>query len=426
LRRAIVRALQRPLSVLRTNIATNLLPLISSPAFLTPAIPSVQAPNPTPTQLHALAYATFAGELVEAFNEMGLGAELDSRDNNLRAVKEDMASMVGRVVGPLFGAMKTELCPIIEALEYGAAGPASSAVKTSKPVIVHPSVATLQAIMPVYAKTLTRYAATPTAHTHLASLLISLAWRGLVALSAREPAAASMPPTPKMAALALGQKKPRQLSNTSPPATPPSARFMLKLPPSRPPSPPNAAAQAAKATAAGDAKALFDLLNTLPRPAADKEATKLAKEAVDEVFDALRALVDLMDATLVATKAIREGRDANVAEVCDKIDEDLPTLIALPILLRAFVFTETAPLGEGGQPPRTVAELLGMKDEAYRVGFLHGFGRAEEYAPAVGARVLDVLAMPRWKEAMSTPNAKVVETWLARRVEEDAEDAIAH
>lgn len=105
------------MSVLRTNIATNMLPLISSPAFLSPPVPSVQAPNPNPTQLHALAYATFAGELADAFNEMGLGAELDTRDNNLRAVKDDLTSMVGRVVGPLISALKTELCPIIEALE---------------------------------------------------------------------------------------------------------------------------------------------------------------------------------------------------------------------------------------------------------------------------------------------------------------------
>jgi hypothetical protein len=422
LRRAIVRALQRPMSVLRTNIATNMLPLISSPAFLSPAVPSVQAPNPNATQLHALAYATFAGELVDAFQEIGLGAELDTRDNNLRSVKDDLTSMVGRVVGPLISALKTELCPIIEALEHSA----PSVVKTVKPTVMHPSIASLQGIIPVYAKLLARYAATPTSHTHLASLLISLAWRGLVALSSRELVPASTPSTPRGSPAVLVQKKPRQLSNTSPPVTPPATRFMLKLPPSRPPSPPNAAAQLAKVTVAGDAKALFDLLNTLPRPAVDKEATKLAKEAVDEVFDALRALTDLFDATQAATQAAREGRDVDAAGVCAKVDEDLPTLIALPVLLRAFVVMDAAPACETGQPPRTVAELLGMKEDAYRAGFLYGFGRAEEYAPAVGARVLDVLASPKWKDAMATPNAKAVAVWLARRVEEDAEDLAQH
>jgi hypothetical protein len=69
---------------------------------------------------------------------------------------------------------------------------------------------------------------------------------------------------------------------------------------------------------------------------------------------------------------------------------------------------------------------LGMKEGAYRSGFLHGFGRAEEYAPAVGTRVLDVLAGSAWKDAMSTPNAKAVIAWLTKRMEDEAEDMPAH
>jgi hypothetical protein len=420
LRRAIIRALQRPMSVLRTNIATILLPLISSPAFLTPAVPSVQAPNPNPTQLHALAYATFAGELVETFSDMGLGTEYDTRDNSLRTVRDDLASMVSRVVGPLFGAIKTELCPIIEALEHSPVYIPSPG-KVAK-VAIHPSIATLQTIIPVFAKTLARYATSTTAQTQLASLLISVAWRGLVALSARESLMATPPPTPKMLASGLDKKKPRQLSSTSPPTTPPSARFMLKLPPSRPPSPPGAMGLAGRSTVAGDAKALFDLLNTLPRPAADKEATKLAHEAVDEVFDALQSLVTVIDAV---QQASRLGKDADALAICQRVDEDLPTLIALPVLLRAFVFGEpTSPFTETGTSFKTVAELLSIQEEAYASGFLHGFGRAEEYAPAVGTRVLDILNGPSWQETMKLPNAQAVVDWLTDRVEGDeSEDA---
>jgi len=64
---------------------------------------------------------------------------------------------------------------------------------------------------------------------------------------------------------------------------------------------------------------------------------------------------------------------------------DLPTLIALPILLNAYVFTSE----RGG--PRSVASSLGLPEERYRVGCLTGFGRAEECTAAVGQRVLDVL-----------------------------------
>jgi hypothetical protein len=416
------------MSVLRTNISAGLLPLISSPTFLNPALPTVQAPNPNTVQIHALAYATFAGELVEAFSEMGLGAEYDTRDNSLRAVRDDLVSMVGRVIGPLIGAMKTELCPVIEALEQVPPGTAAAGLKGAKPN-VHPSITSLQTIVPIYAKALSRYASTPTAQTQLASLLISFAWRGLIALSAREPGIFTPPSTPKQVVIGLDKKKPRQLSSTSPPPTPPMGRFMLKLPgpPSRPPSPPAAATVAGRITAAGDGKILLELLNMFPRPAGDKETTKLAREAVDEAFDALGGLITLLEAVQAASRAAKE-KDTDVATICAQVHEDLPTLIALPVLLRAFVFNDPmAPMNKESTPFKGIADLLGMREDAYRAGFLHGFGRAEEYAPAVGTRILDILHHAEWQETMRSPNVKILVEWISKRLEEsDSEDEAEH
>ena len=45
LQRAILRSLQKPLSVLLTNLSTQLLPLLSSPSFLNPPAPTVANPN---------------------------------------------------------------------------------------------------------------------------------------------------------------------------------------------------------------------------------------------------------------------------------------------------------------------------------------------------------------------------------------------
>jgi len=83
---------------------------------------------------------------------------------------------------------------------------------------------------------------------------------------------------------------------------------------------------------------------------------------------------------------------------------DLPTLIALPILLNAYVFT-----GEKGGP-RSVSSILGLPEERYRRECLAGFGRAEECTAAVGQRVLDVLShQPRLS---FDPIAEAVVHWL--------------
>lgn len=147
--RAVVRTLQRPLSVLLTNRSSNLVSLISSPAFSTPAAPIPQNPDLNATQLHAVSFATFASELLESFDETGLGVEVDTRGESLRNIQEGLLSIVKRVVDPLIAGIKQELLPTLDALENapsspagptGAAAKASGGIKSPGP---NPSIMTL-------------------------------------------------------------------------------------------------------------------------------------------------------------------------------------------------------------------------------------------------------------------------------------------
>lgn len=322
------------------------------------------------TQTHALAIATFAHELLETFDELGLGLEVDVRGDGLNPIRKGLVSIINRVVNPLVAGIRVELMPIIEALETPNDSPPKTGVRTA--TIYHPSIITLQAVMPIYARTLAKYTASSTSHTILAAFLIALVWKGLVALSNR-PFVASAPPSPML----LSSKRTRTppASNT-PPVTPPPGRFTLKLPPSRPPSPPIVAVPA---SASGDARALFDLLNTFPRPSAEREDTRLAREAVDEAFEALGALSALLDAI---HKKSGQGRTAgDMAREINALTEDIPSLIALPVLLYAY----------GDPDSGSVAKLLGLSESEYRQGCLSGIGRAEECASVITHRVMDVL-----------------------------------
>lgn len=391
LHRALLRYLHRPLSVLLSNLSAHLLPLVSSPAFLTPPTPTPQAPNPNPTQLHALALAGLAGELLETFDDLGLGMEVDVRGEGLKMIRESLVSLVGRVVNPLVGGIKAELMPLIVALENPISvtgGPAKIHTGSKLAIIQHPSIVALQTMMPIYARALNRHCASTTSQATLASLLISLLWRGLVALANRPYQSVSPPNSPSLPTAVY--KGRRESTSMSPPATPPT-RFAIKLPPSRPPSPPYAQAVS---TVAADARALNDLLNLLPRPVA---ANKLACEAVDEAFDGLKALTAVLEAAQTNAFAKGTQTQAELDTELEVLTADLPTLISLPIVLRAHVSTS-----------RTVAEMLGIPEDEYRKGCLAGFSRAEECAAAVGQRVLDVLLT---NEAPTQANMAVIK-WL--------------
>ncbi|KAN0133926.1 hypothetical protein V8E53_008144 [Lactarius tabidus] len=395
LHKAVLRSLQRPLSALLTNLSNNLLQLLSSPEFLNPPAPAPNAPNPNPTQLHALSLATFAGELLETFDELSLGLDSDLRGDGLKSTREALISVTTRVIHPLVAGIKTELTSLVAALEVSAT---TSAVKTnvpsSKGVVVaqHSAIVNLQAVVPIYARALARYFATTPTQSYLASLEISVVWRALVALAHRAPSQFTPPSSPNL----MG-KKGRPAGNT-PPTTPPSTRFTLKLPPSRPPSPPTILPFMPPVV--GDTRAVCDLLSSLPRPDAEKETTRLAREAVNDACDGLRALLRLLESVQTITTRDPTG----LARELGTLTADLPTLIALPIILNTYVFT----VEKGG--PRTVPSILGLPEERYRQECLTGFGRAEECTVAVGQRVLHVLSDE--SGLSSDPATAAVILWL--------------
>jgi hypothetical protein len=374
-----------------------LLRLLSSPEFLNPPVPTIQAPDPNPTQAHALSYATLAGELLEVFDELGLGLDSDLRGDGLKATREGLMSVTTRVIHPLVAGIKAELTSLVEGLESPAPTSAPKTPASSKTVVTqHPSVITLQAVVQIYARALMRYFSTTPTQAHLASLEISIVWRALVALAHRTPSQL-MPPSSSNLALVNG-KKGRAVGST-PPATP---RFIPKLPPSRPPSPPTL--QPVMPPIVNDARAVFDLLSYLPRPAADRERTRLAREAVSDACGGLKALLCLMESVQTSTTHSTE----DLARELGTLTADLPTLIALPILLNAYVFT-----GEKGDP-RSIPSILGIPEERYRQECLTGFGRAEECTAAVGQRVLDVLS--NQPGLTSDPVAEAVVRWLKAEI----------
>lgn len=479
--RAVLRTLHRPLSVLVNNLSANLLPLLSSPDFSSPVTPSQHLWQPNATQLHALGYANLAGELLDTFDLVGLGLESDMRGDGLKVVRDGLVSVVKRVVDPLVTGIKKDLMPHIEALEFNnstSSSPYGSPAKTPGATKLaqlqqHASIIYLQGSMPAYARALSRFITTPTAESSLATLLISLVWRGLVALSSRPFPPASPPTSPALLppSLSRGATKDAKKSSMSlngshahvagtpitPPTTPPASRFTLKLPPpSRPVSPNGGSLGVASASA--DARALYDLLLMLPRPKGEGENSKrqLAKEVVDEAFEALAALPALLQTAQSAyylgghgqvqrgrpgyggvPVPVREGEMENDLDV---LTADVPTLIALPIILRAYVWhhlppilplplstssNSNAPQGPGPAtiPERTVSSMLGLSEAAYRNGCLSGFGREEECTAAVGQRVLDVLkqelrnAKVDWMTPEGTAKeVGVVLRWLEKQV----------
>ena len=383
--------------MLLTNVSNNLIALISTPAFTAPAPLNAQNPELNPMQLHAIALATFAGELLESFDEIGLGVEVDTRGESLRIIREGLVSIVNRVIDPLMARIKSELLPSLLALETvppapaaftGAGGKAVGAIKSP---VSHPSIMTLQAVMPINARALSRIVGSAYAENALASLVISLIWHGMVALTHR-PTPASPPASPPMGAVVLKAKESKK-NLATPPATPPASRFTLKLPPSRPPSPPSLASRGP--TVAADARALYDLFRQLPKPSATKEQTRLAREVVDEAFDGLSALIALFEsiqvhAAIPVPRSTGTGPSANASPKAallveleadlDILTADIPIVIVLPLLLRTHLPSE-----------RTVPAILGMGEDVYRRNCLSGFGRAEECGVPVCQRVLDVL-----------------------------------
>lgn len=143
-----------------------------------------------------------------------------------------------------------------------------------------------------------------------------------------------------------------------------------------------------------DARALYNLFNVLPRPS-ENARYALAKEAVDEAFGSLAALCALLD-----------YEAAGDLENLDAVTSDLPTVIALPVLLRIFGRGQD---DKGSSGTWDVTSLLGVSDREYRDACLGGFGRAEESGPMVARKVVDVL-----KERCDVKGGRLVH-WLEGR-----------
>ncbi|KAG1878095.1 hypothetical protein DFJ58DRAFT_648911 [Suillus subalutaceus] len=398
LHKAILRSLHRPLSVLLSNLSALLLPLLSSPAFLSSPAPTVQAPNPNATQLHALAAAGFAGELLESFDEMSLGLDNDARGDGLKAIREGLVSLIGRVVNPLIAAIQSELVPLLESLE----NPVAVTVPKTGTKALHPSIVSLQALMPVYARALARYTTTLPSQTTLATFLISIIWRALVAFANRPQVKPSQPTSPLGSPqLTPLSKRQRATSDNTSLVTPSPTRFALKLPPSRPSSPPNISVTP---SAAADARALHELMVLLPRPFAECDATRVAREAVDEALSDLTDLATLLENIVNPLFKVGKSRETILEEI-ERMTADLPTLIVLPVLLRSYsrVTNESPPI-----PP--VSSIINVSEDGYRKNCLSGFGRAEQCSSIVGHSVLDFLHIQGGLQSL-------VAQWLANRVD---------
>jgi hypothetical protein len=355
-----------------TNLSRQLLPLLLAPTFHTTPNISNQFSFPNPVQLHALSIAKFAEELLQVFDKHGLGLDSDVRGDGLRPIREGFASLINRVVNPLITGIRMELIPLMEALEHPNAGNTKSLVGTKFAIVYHPSIVSLQTLMPVYARALTTYTTSTLSHSTLASLLISVLWKALVALSHRIDANMSPPLTPQTSPLLAARKR-------GTPSPPPTSKLT-------------------KASAVMDCKVLCDLLDQLPRPSAGPASTELAKEAVDQAFEGLRTLPILLE---IANNKGRSGTADDLIKKFNDLTTKIPSLIALPIILRAF----------SGQGILSVSAMLGISEEEYRKGCLSGFGRAEECTVAVAQCVMDEL------KANPSRNAIVIR-WLEMELAE--------
>lgn len=374
LHRAVLRSLQKPFTVLLTNLSRQLLPLLLAPSFhLTPNI-SNQFSFPNSVQLHALSIVKFAEELLQVFDKLGLGVENDNRVDGLKSIREGFASLINRVINPLITGIRMELIPLMEALAHPNPCNAKLPVGTKSTTVYHPSIISLQTLMPVYTRALTAYVTSTLSHSTLASLLISVLWRALVALSHRIDINVSPSLTPESSPLLTPRKR-----GTTPPSPSPSSKHII-------------------ASAAMDCRVLYDLLVQLPRPSAGSASTRLAKEAVDQAFEGLQTLPTLLD---IATNKGRSGTTEDLIKKFNDLTTKIPSLIALPIILRAF----------SGPGMSSVSALLGIPEEEYRNNCLSGFGRAEECTVTIAQRVMDEL------QTHPSMNVIVIQ-WLGMELED--------
>jgi len=310
-----------------------------------------------------------------------LGTDADVRGDGLKPIREGLVSLINRVVTPLVTNIRNELIPLLDALEAPSASNVSKAVGVKPNVVYHSSITAMQTIMPIYAKALTRYTSSAASQATLAAFLISIVWRGLVALSHRPFLATSPPPSPSLIPVAAK----RSFGTSSPPQTPPAARFNIIHSSSRPSSrPPSPQMGPIPATTAGDARALYDILRLLPLPMGDKASAGLAREVVDDAFESLQALPHLLEAVYAVPRKIdSQWRLNETARELEILATKVPLLIAIPVFLQAPI--------NGVLSTYFVSSIVGLSETQYRSECLSGFGRAEECSTTVASRVLVAL-----------------------------------
>ncbi|KZT56166.1 hypothetical protein CALCODRAFT_324602 [Calocera cornea HHB12733] len=179
--RAILRSVQRPLSVLLTNIQGLMTPLLAAPQFL----PTSPLPATLPAaQVHALALAAFAGELHDALLLPSVP----------RFVQEGLAPFRAQL-----SALETRAClPIVTTLKTILTSWAADLSSTAVGLKEHPSVTAMNQSSGGTSKLLHRLLGPePTEKRQIwaAELLAHVAWQGMVGLVYRSrPTARSCSP----------------------------------------------------------------------------------------------------------------------------------------------------------------------------------------------------------------------------------------
>jgi hypothetical protein len=169
-----------------------------------------------------------------------------------------------------------------------------------------------------------------------------------------------------------------------------------------------------------DAKALVDAFTSseLPRPVMGS----LPREAVDETFERLVALRDWL------AGSIGPSGSGGLAKLLETVPEEVPLLIALPILLgeawltRRSLSTSTTTASAGGEGNDSfpgIVKILGYEsDEAYRRTVGCGFRRADECECMFTTYVLERLCALGTMGGDVGWSGKVVK-WLEERLVEN-------
>jgi len=139
----------------------------------------------------------------------------------------------------------------------------------------------------------------------------------------------------------------------------------------------------------------------------------LARDAIEEAMKEMGGFVAFLEYVSADNGLALFGSQVDVEKLMEKTRET-PMLLSLPILLRASLASMSHNPSMPGFSPDTVAGLIGLTQEEYRLGCLSGFAKADECAPIVGKALLKssgIIGLP-W-----------LRTWLEKSVKEEEEDS---